>query len=82
MNGVSETEKNRFNYNFEIIQSGGIYQIMFNFIDVEHVDEEGNALEGEEEEISEEEFFEYIDAQFVEENYYDLVHNQDYLNSL
>ncbi len=33
-------------------------------------------------EISEEEFFEYIDAQFVEENYYDLVHNQDYLNSL
>ncbi|HZK28294.1 MAG TPA: hypothetical protein VFD00_12240 [Thermoclostridium sp.] len=28
---------------FEIIQSGGIYQIMFNFIDVEHVDEEGNA---------------------------------------
>ena len=27
---------------FEIIQSGGLYQIMFNFIDVEHVDDEGN----------------------------------------
>ena len=33
-------------------------------------------------EISEEEFFEYIETQFVDENYYDLVHNQDYLNSL
>lgn len=28
--------------NFEIIQSGGIYQIMFNFLQVEHLDEEGN----------------------------------------
>ena len=26
---------------FEIIQSGGLYQIMFNFTEVEHVDEEG-----------------------------------------
>ena len=33
-------------------------------------------------EISEEEFFDYLETQFVEENYYDLVHNQDYLNSL
>lgn len=33
-------------------------------------------------EISEEEFFEYIETQFVDENYYDLVQNQDYLNSL
>ena len=33
-------------------------------------------------EISEEEFFDYIETQFVDENYYDLVHNQDYLNSL
>ncbi len=32
--------------------------------------------------ISEEEFFEYIETQFVDENYYDLVQNQDYLNSL
>ena len=32
--------------------------------------------------ISEEEFFDYIEAQFVDENYYDLVHNQEYLNSL
>ena len=32
--------------------------------------------------ISEEEFFDYIEAQFVDENFYDLVHNQDYLNSL
>ena len=33
-------------------------------------------------EISEEEFFDYIETQFVDENYYNLVHNQDYLNSL
>ena len=33
-------------------------------------------------EISEEEFFEYIETQFVDENYLDLVQNQDYLNSL
>ncbi len=33
-------------------------------------------------EISEEEFFDYIETQFADENYYDLVHNQDYLNSL
>lgn len=33
-------------------------------------------------EISEDEFFDYLEAQFVDENYYDLVHNQDYLNSL
>ncbi len=33
-------------------------------------------------EISEDEFFEYIETQFVDENYYDLVYNQDYLNSL
>lgn len=32
--------------------------------------------------ISEEEFFDYIETQFVEEDYYDLVYNQDYLNSL
>jgi len=32
--------------------------------------------------ISEEEFFNYIETQFVDENYYDLVNNQDYLNSL
>ncbi len=33
-------------------------------------------------EISEEDFFDYIETQFVEENYYDLIYNQDYLNSL
>lgn len=33
-------------------------------------------------EISEEEFFDYIEDQFVEESYYNLVNNQDYLNSL
>ena len=33
-------------------------------------------------EISEDEFFDYLEAQFVDENYYDLVHNQEYLNSL
>lgn len=33
-------------------------------------------------EISEEEFFDYVATQFVDENYYDLVQNQDYLNSL
>ena len=33
-------------------------------------------------EISEEEFFDYIATQFVDENYYDLVQNQEYLNSL
>ena len=32
--------------------------------------------------ISEEEFFDYIETQFVEEDYYDLVYNQDYLNRL
>lgn len=32
--------------------------------------------------ISEEEFFDYVETQFVDENYYDLVYNQDYLNSL
>ncbi len=32
--------------------------------------------------ISEEEFFDYIETQFVDENYYDLVYNQVYLNSL
>ena len=33
-------------------------------------------------EISEDEFFEYIETQFVDENYYNLVNNQDYSNSL
>lgn len=33
-------------------------------------------------EISEEEFFDYIETQFVDENYYDLVNNEDYSNSL
>ena len=33
-------------------------------------------------EISEEEFFDYVATQFVDENYYDLVQNQEYLNSL
>lgn len=33
-------------------------------------------------EISEEEFFDYIETQFVDEDYYDLIQNQDYLNSL
>lgn len=33
-------------------------------------------------EISEEEFFDYVEKQFIQENYYDLVQNQDYLNSL
>lgn len=32
--------------------------------------------------ISEEEFFNYIEAQFVDENYYDLVNSQDNSNSL
>lgn len=32
--------------------------------------------------ISEEDFFNYIENQFVDENYYDLVYNQVYLNSL
>ena len=32
--------------------------------------------------ISEEEFFDYLETQFVDENYYDLVYNQVYLNSL
>lgn len=32
--------------------------------------------------ISEEEFFDYIETQFVDENYYDMVYNEDYLNSL
>ncbi|MGV8962598.1 MAG: hypothetical protein ACOH2V_04365 [Candidatus Saccharimonadaceae bacterium] len=32
--------------------------------------------------ISEEEFFDYVETQFVDENYYDLVYNQVYLNSL
>lgn len=32
--------------------------------------------------ISEEEFFDYIEAQFVDEDYYDLVQNQENLNSL
>ena len=32
--------------------------------------------------ISEEEFFNYIEAQFVDENYYDLVNSQDYSKSL
>lgn len=32
--------------------------------------------------ISEEEFFDYIETQFVEEDYYDLVYNQVDLNSL
>ena len=33
-------------------------------------------------EISEEDFFDYVETQYVEENYYNLVYNQDYLNSL
>lgn len=33
-------------------------------------------------EISEEEFFDYLETQFVDENYLDLVQNQDYMNSL
>ena len=33
-------------------------------------------------EISEEEFFNYIETQFVDEDYYDLVYNQEYSNSL
>lgn len=33
-------------------------------------------------EISEEEFFDYIEKQFVEESYFNLVNNEDYLNSL
>ncbi len=32
--------------------------------------------------ISEDEFFDYVETQFVDENYYDLVYNQVYLNSL
>ncbi len=32
--------------------------------------------------ISEDEFFDYIETQFVDENYYDLVYNQVYLDSL
>ena len=32
--------------------------------------------------ISEEEFFDYIETQFVDEDYYELVYNEDYLNSL
>lgn len=33
-------------------------------------------------EISEEDFFDYIETQFADENYYDLIYNQGYLNSL
>ncbi|MDD2474506.1 MAG: hypothetical protein PHI32_01200 [Dysgonamonadaceae bacterium] len=33
-------------------------------------------------EISEEDFFDYLETQFIEENYYNLVYNQDYVNSL
>ncbi len=32
--------------------------------------------------ISEEEFFDYLETQFVDENYYNLVYNQVYLDSL
>ncbi len=32
--------------------------------------------------ISEDEFFDYVETQFVDENYYNLVYNQVYLNSL
>ncbi|MFA6863859.1 MAG: hypothetical protein WCS11_08235, partial [Dysgonamonadaceae bacterium] len=32
--------------------------------------------------ISEDDFFDYVETQFVDENYYDLVYNQVYLNSL
>lgn len=32
--------------------------------------------------ISEDEFFDYVETQFVDEDYYDLVYNQVYLNSL
>lgn len=32
--------------------------------------------------ISEDEFFDYVETQFIDEDYYDLVYNQDYLNSL
>ncbi|HKM44874.1 MAG TPA: hypothetical protein VJY12_05375 [Dysgonamonadaceae bacterium] len=32
--------------------------------------------------ISEDEFFEYIETQFIEEDYYDLIYNQDNSNSL
>lgn len=33
-------------------------------------------------EISEEDFFNYIEAQFIDENYFDLVYNQEYSSSL
>ena len=33
-------------------------------------------------EISEDEFFDYLETQFVDENYYNLVYNQVYLDSL
>ena len=32
--------------------------------------------------ISEDDFFDYVETQFVDEDYYDLVYNQVYLNSL
>lgn len=32
--------------------------------------------------ISEDDFFEYIETQFIEEDYYDLIYNQDNSNSL
>jgi hypothetical protein len=32
--------------------------------------------------ISEDEFFEYIETQFIEEDYYDLIYNQNNANSL